>query len=167
MYTHLYVSYTDAERLFKKFGRKPLGPGESGCVTRSTLDEHFSEFGMTYIDRLDASLEPDRTDDTFVLKFSKYLPHVPRELVEMGIKVLRVEMVRYNSAPTSARAGYYESLTGFTATVENVVSTQNGKRVGAYAQNITLTGPSLMAAQQFNSQLSEGGSNHLLVNAFE
>ena len=171
MYTHIYVGKADAERLFKEFARKSLKPGETGTVTRATLDAHFAEFGMTYLPRLAAELEVERSKELYVLKFRKYLAHLPQEFAGMEIEVVKAEIVRFNSAPTGARSGYYENpKSGFIATVERVFPTQNDqymKPAPLYAQNITVSGPSLAAVQEFNSKLSMGAYSRFLVNAFE
>lgn len=173
MYTHVYVSHKDAERLFATFAPKPPGPGEWGVVTEPTLEKHFARFSQTYLDKLAALLEDVRSKDLFVLKFNDYLPYLPTELVDMEIEPVKVEIVRMNSAPTKARAGYYEVPSkGLTASVERVFPTQytnNGPRKMAplYVQNIRVSGPSLKAAQEFNSKLSMGFYARSLVNAFE
>lgn len=170
MYTHVFVSPEDAKLLFIAFARRPLRPGEVGVVTGATLEEHFAECSQTYLAKLAAMLEQVRSEDLFVLKFDRYLPHLPVELLDMGIVPAKVEIVRFNSAPTSARAGYYEvSSEGLTATVERIVPTQHdrSKPAGVYAQNIRVSGPSLEAVQEFHSKLCEGLHARALVNAFE
>ncbi len=171
MYTHLYVSKLGAEELFKAFARKPLKTGEAGPVTGATFQAHFSQYGATYLAKLPAGLEPVYSEDLFVLKFREYLAHMPLELVDMSIEVLKAEIVRFNSAPTKARAGYYENpKIGFRATVERVFPKQRDKYkkpAPLYAQNITVSGPSLAVVQEFNSKLSMGAWNRFLVNAFE
>lgn len=171
MYTHLYVSHEDADRLFIAFAPKPLGPGECGAVTEATLDEHFSKYGQTYLAKFDATLEQDRVNARYVLKFRQYLAHPPRELVDIQITVIQAEIVRFNSAPTKAKAGYYENpANGFSATVERVFPTQHDqykKPIPLYAQNITVCGPTLEAVQDFNTRLSAGWWKRFLVNAFE
>lgn len=173
MYTHVYVSRKDAEQLFAAFARKPLGPGECGVETEATLEKHFAQYSQTYFDKLAAQFEDVRSEDLFMLKFNHYLPHLPTELVGMEIQPVKVEIVRMNSAPTKARAGYYEVPSkGLAATVERVFPAQytNGGREKIpplYTQNIRVSGPSLKAAQDFNSKLSMGFYARSLVNAFE
>lgn len=173
MYTHVYVSRKDAKRLFATFARKPLGPGECGVVTEPTLEKHFAQYSQTYLDKLAAQLEDVRSEDLFVLKFDHYLPHLPTKLVDMEIEPLKVEIVRMNSAPTKARAGYYEVPSkGLVASVERVFPTQytnsgSNKMAPLYAQNIRVSGPSLKAAQEFHSKISMGFYSRSLVNAFE
>lgn len=171
MYTRLFVTHDDAEKLFINFGRKPLEDGESGVETLATLDEHFNVYLQSYLDTLGATLEIDRREGLFVLNFDRYLAHVPPEIKVSGVSVVRAEIKRFNSAPTKARAGYYEdSTTGFSATVERTFPAQHDhyrKSVPLYAQNIVVAGPSLTDAQEFNSKLSCGFFNRFLVNAFE
>ena len=171
MYTHLHVSTTDADKLFTAFARKPLGPGEFGAVTEATLALHFAQYSQTYLDKLGATLEEDRSTGLFVLKFREYLAHLPQELFDMKIEVVKAEIVRFNSAPTRARAGYYENKkVGFTAVVERVFPTKHDqykKPIQLYVQNITVSGPSLSAVQDFNTKVSTGSYNRFLVNAFE
>ena len=175
MYTHLHVTRNDARRLFAEFASKP---GGNGWVTRGTLDAHFAEFGQTYLGKLGAQLEEDRRTGNFVLKFDRYLGHLPQEITDMGIVLVRAEIVRMKSAPIQARAGFYEAPNlGFTATVERVFPAEcahyaggtirRGGRAMLYAQNIWVSGPSLEAAQEFNTKLSTGSCNRFLVNAFE
>ncbi len=170
MYTHIYTVRADAEKLFRELARKPLGPGETGLVTHATFNEHFTAFAVTYLDKLGAQLEINR-DGLFTLKFRRYLAHLPREFYDLEIQVTRAEIVRFNSAPTRARAGYYENpKTGFTATVERVFPTQDARYKNpapVYVQNITVSGPSLGKVQEFNTKLSEGSYGRFLVNAFE
>lgn len=171
MYTHLYINRENAEKLFKEFARKPLGPGENGLVTRATLGEHFTEFTQTPLAKLGTALESEPSRGRFVLKFDRYLPSMPRELVELGVEPVEVSIVRFNSAPIKARAGYYaDPKSGFTATVDRICPRQilNGScTTPLYAMNIFVSGPTLEAAQEFNSQLSGGSYNRFLVNAFE
>lgn len=170
MFTHLYVSEADAKRLFEAFAPKPLAPGQFGAMTEATFERHFELYSSTHLGKLGASLDSEEPEGCYALKFREYVAHMPRELVDMGIELLRAEILRYHSAPTKARAGYYEDpASGFTATVERFFPTQavSNNPVPLYAQNIRVSGPSLKAAQEFNSKLSSGSFNRFLVNAFE
>lgn len=178
MYTHLHVTRDDARRLFAEFARKPLRPGESGTVMHSTFEAHFNDFGLTYLDKLGAHLAEDRRTGNFVLNFDRYLARLPQEIVDMGILVVRAEIVRMKSAPIRARAGFYEAVgLGFAATVERVFPAEcahyaggvirRGGQAMLYAQNIRVSGPSLEAVQEFNTKLSTGSYSRFLVNAFE
>lgn len=171
MDTNLFISRDDAEKLFTSFARKPLKDGECGFVTLATLDEHFSEYSQTYLDAIGAQLEIVYQKGLFVLRFDDYLAHIPRKLNEIDVSIAQAEIKRLNSAPTKARAGYYEdTVTGFAATVERTFPIQHiyyRKQAPLYAQNITVVGPSLAKAQEFNSKLSCGFFNRFLVDAFE
>ena len=171
MFTHLYVTRDDAGNLFKEFASKPLSEGQSGVVTRATLDAHFAEFGETYLRELGAALAAVPSEGLFVLKFGKYLAHLPQEFARLEVLVVRAEILRMNSALTQARAGYYEDTeSGLIATVERVFPTTQRQDKGLtplYVQNIMVSGPSLSRVQDFNTGLSCGHYEHFLVNAFE
>jgi hypothetical protein len=181
VYTHLYVAPADAKKLFLAFARKPLQPGQSGVVTRESFEEHFDEFSMTYLPKLEAALHEDSATDGFVLKFGRYLAELPSELVDLEVVPTMAEIVRMNSAPTRARAGYYKApRLGCSATVERIRATKpvTPSRENRLvlevlvdtllnAQNIWVYGPTLEAAQKFNSKLSTGSTRRFLVNAFE
>lgn len=171
MYTHLYVTPENAERLFDAFARKPLGLGESGALTLPSFAEHFSKLPITYLADLGASLERSRPNKLFFLQFNDYLAHMPQALIDLEIEPVKVEIRRFNSAPTKARAGYYEDTArGFSATVERIFpiqQDQSGRPVPLYAQNIVVSAPTLKAVQEANSKLSMGHWNRFLVNAFE
>ena len=177
MFTHLHISHAEARRLFECFAWKP---NPRGTVMRETLDQHFAEFSQAGLSRLGyaTNLERDNgPDGLFVIKFRDYLPHMPQEIVDMKLKVLKAEIVRPRSAPTQARAGYYEHKPiKFSAVVERIIPEQ-WKQLGSsvstvpvvplYAQNIRVIGPSLAKVQEFNSKLSYGEFAHYLMNAFE
>lgn len=171
VYTHLYINRNDARKLFDAFAPKPLKDGQFGAVTLPSFDAHFSEFRGTYLSKLGAMLEHERAEEMFVLKFDHYLARVPAELDKLEVIVVKAEIRRYNSAPTKARAGYYEDRqTGFYATVERVFPTQRDqhtKPAPLYAQNIIVSGHSLADVQKFNTNLSCGFYARFLVNAFE
>ena len=160
MYTHLYVSKADAEKLFAKLERKPLG-----------FDAHFRLTTSTYLVMLGATLEIAPPKGLFVLKFGGYLAHLPQALVDMKIEIIEAEIVRINSEPTRARPGYYESPEdGITATVERVITTTlygNTLFAPSCADNMTVCGPSLSSVQTFNSELSTGDCDRFLVHGFE
>ncbi|HMI09970.1 MAG TPA: hypothetical protein VK497_06250 [Candidatus Saccharimonadales bacterium] len=168
VYTHLSIDKDDAATLFDALASKP---GEFGAVTRATLDLHFADFCEVYFGALDASMWVERVGGRFSLRFNRYLPHMPELLLEREVKIVQAEIRRINSAPTKARAGYYEDRSmGFFAFVERVCpNLQNSYKtsVPLYAQNITVGGPSLAKAQMFNSKLSCGHYGRFLVNAFE
>jgi hypothetical protein len=171
MYTHLYINHENAEKLFKKFAPKPLKSGQSGLVTMATFGEHFAKYSQTPLVKLGTALESEPSRGRFVLKFDRYLPSMPQELVELGVEFIEVSIVRFNSAPIKARAGYYaDPKSGFTATVDRICPRQilNGScTTPLYAMNIFVSGPTLEAAQEFNTKLSGGSYNRFLVNAFE
>lgn len=174
MFFHIYVTNDDAKRLFVAFARKPLKPGECGPMTQPTFELEFAQCLQTHLDKLGAQLEIVRSADMFVLKFNRYLPRLPVELIDMEIVPVKVEIVRFNSAPTKARAGYYEfERTGLTAVVERIYPVQREmdgrakKGVPLYAQNIWVTGPTLAAALEHHSKLSMGSYARHMVNAFE
>ena len=171
MYTHLYFTPEDAKRLFEAYARKPLRPGESGAVTEATFEGHFRQYLQTYLDPIGAVLKIVRHEELFVLKFNDYLSRMPKLIANMGISPVRAEIVRFNSAPTRARAGFYEdSKSGFSARVERVFPEQNThyrKSAPMYAQNIRVSGPSLEAVQRFNTRLCSGDYGRFLVDAFE
>lgn len=171
MYTHLYVTPENAEKLFDAFARKSLGLGESGAVTHASFEKHFNDFPVTYLADLGASLERSRPNKLFFLQFSDYLAHTPQALLDLEIEPVKVTIRRFNSAPTKARAGYYEDVArGFSATVERIFpiqQDQSRRPVPLYAQNIVVSAPTLKAVQEANTKLSLGQWNRFLVNAFE
>ena len=166
MFVHLYVGAADAQKLFEENGKDP-----SHALRGDSFLEHFNVYVECNLRRFGAILHIDRPSGLFVLKFRDYLAHLPQDFIDMEITIVKVEIVRFNSAPTSARAGYYENpKSGFTALIERVFPTQHDqykKPVPLYAQNITVSGPSLDAAQEFNTKVSTGSYNRFLVNAFE
>lgn len=167
MYTHLIIRHDDAEILFDAFAPKALKPGEAGFITEATLDEHFKLYGRTHLRKLGASLELDYRTGNFILMFREYLAYVPEILEEMFIRIKSVEIRRFDTAPTSAKAGYYEFIDPpATATVERVVSRDSDKK-SVYVQNIIVTARDLEEAQRYNTLLSTGQLGHRMVNAFE
>jgi hypothetical protein len=177
VFTHLHFDHDDADMLFRAFAPKSLKEGEAGLVTRGTLDEHFAEFGQASLPKLVATMEQDRANGLFVVKFREYLAHMPEPIVQLGVEVVRAEIVRFHSAPTNARAGYYENPdASFSATVERIFPEQydssgncyqQRKVVPLYAQNIRVVGPTLAKVQELNTKLSAGHLNRFLINAFE
>lgn len=164
MYTHVYVSSDDAERLFAAF---------KGKDKPESFENYIDSYNMCFLPKLGAQLEIVRSSGLFVLKFDHYLPHLPADLINMEIVPVKVEIIRMNSAPTKARAGYYAVPSkGLEATVERIFPTQSSDKrrkpvAPLYAQNIRVTGPSLAKVQEFNSKLSMGFYTRALVNAFE
>ena len=171
MFTHLFTPNEDAALIFDILGRKPLRPGQAGAVTEATFGRHFDLYSQTYIDSIDAILEVDNAGNRFALKFRRYLAHVPQPLIDLRVRIIGAEIVRFNSAPTKARAGYYENeKDGFTATVERSYPAPHDLPkvpVLSYVQNITVGGPNLAAVREFNTKLSTGAYNRFLVDAFE
>ncbi len=177
MFTHLYISHAEARRFFERFAWKP---DSHGVTMRSTLDAHFADFSEAGLSRLGYGTRLNRDkgpEDLFVIKFRDYLPHMPEEILDMRLRVVMAEIVRPRSAPTQARAGYYEHKPiKFNATIERIIPEQwkqTGNSVSTelsaplYAQNIRVVGPSLAKVQEFNSKLSYGTFAYYLVNAFE
>jgi hypothetical protein len=170
VYTHLHVSRSDARKLFRAYAPKPLKPGQSGVVTMSTLDKHFAEYGETHLAKIGAKLVEDKAAGTFVLKFGHVLTAVPDEMAKKGVKVVKAQIVRMNNAPTRARAGiYFDSRTSMFATVERVAPTDHasGRPIPVFAQNIFVSGPTLLEVLAFNSKLSQGFSNRFMMFPFE
>ncbi|MBH2007414.1 hypothetical protein I8H83_02330 [Candidatus Saccharibacteria bacterium] len=171
MFTHLFVTHDNAEKLFTNFAKETFEGDGCDLVAPETFDEYFEAYGQTYLNAIGAMLEIVHQKDLFVLRFDGYLAHVPQKLNEIDVSIAQAEIKRFSSAPTKARAGYYENAaTGFVATVERTFPTQHlyyRKQVPLYAQNITVTGPSLADAQDFNTKLSCGFFKRFLVNAFE
>lgn len=176
MYTHLYVSKAQALRVISALGIPEAaltGPDpvrlESGIdatMESTLLPELFinghpiQQFG--HVDM----------EGPFVLKFPRYLPRLPQLLDTLDLQILVAEIVRLNSAPTKAQAGYYEDKSnGFFATVERVVPTKqrSGEVLEAvYAENIRVAALSLEHVQHAHTRLSEGKMECCyLVNAFE
>lgn len=167
MFTNVFVTPEDAETLFEAFKRKE----GDGATVLETFERHFAIYASTHLRDLEAILEIKRGEGYF-LNFKTYLPRLPQLLTEMGINPVKVQIVRFNHAPTKARAGWYENpAKGMEALVERVAPAQhtNYRKPIAplYAQNITVSGPSLKAAQEFNTRLSCGDYHRFLVNAFE
>ena len=179
MFTHLYVSHEDAEKLFKALAppRKEQGRQTVGA----SLDEHFKRFTQIYLEQLDATMEkgkpsplsvyqkPVDLSESFVVKFRRFLPTLPDQFAELDIGKYVAELVRTNCAPTKARAGYYEDgLNGFCALVEHVAAQKPDKKpLPLYVHNITLSGLSLEHVHKWNRDLSQGELERLLVHAFE
>jgi hypothetical protein len=176
VYTHLVVAKESAEKLYPMVleGAAYIGERqirEAGDVVGETLDSHFHEYGIAYLKRPGCSMELDSSTGMYVLKFRDYLPEVPQMLMELQIEIVGAEIVRFQSAPTKARAGFYH-WRGHeaTATVERVFPTQNDqykKPAPVYAQNITVKASSLAEVIEFNSKLSQGHFNRFLVDAWE
>lgn len=172
MFIHISVSKGDAKLLYDMILRdRRLAEGDNN--EPEVFSSYFAQYLQKYLDRLDANLCIDRRDNLYVLKFNGYLSRMPAILTSLHIIPIAVEVVRFNSAPTSARAGYYESFSaGFSALVERIFPVQyNGgsavKVAPLYAQNIRVKARTLDEALDFNSRLSAGLLGEFMVNAFE
>ena len=153
MYTHLFIDHDSADTLFDAFAPKPLKEGEIGVVTGATLDEHFAQYGQTYLGRLGCTLERDRRREMFVLKFGDYLPQIPQLLLDCNVEIMAAEIVRFNSSVTRAQPGYYEGPAfEVGAIVEPVASDHSGLN----AQNIRVWGPALDIVQEYHEKLCTG-----------
>lgn len=176
MYTHLPINRKWASVLYPWAieGAAQLGDTklrDYGVIMGVNLDDHFARYGQAFIRRLGCAMEFERTTSLFSLRFRKYLPEVPQALQCMGIEIVGAEIVRFQSAPTRARAGFYHwTPRNATATVERVFPTQHDqykKPIPLYAQNIHVRAQSLKDAQEFNSKLSQGHFNRFLVDPWE
>lgn len=161
MFTHLFVGREGAAKLFLAYAPKPLEEGQMGLIVEADLDQHFNRISQVPLRTLDATMERTDGGEEFILKFRRYLAHLPSELLMLEVKVLGAEIVRVNSTPTKARNGYYEDeVVGFTAVVEGVTEK------GSPSQNITVTATTLEAAQTWHTRLVRGRCRRQLVNAF-
>ena len=176
MYVHLLVTPESADKLYPYATEMAATVGSkrvraSGVVVGTDLMDHFNQYSQAYLHRLDCSMELERRSGLFSLRYREYLPEVPAELVKMGIKIVGAELIRSQSAPTKARAGFYRwPQRNATATVERVFPTQHDqykKPIPLYAQNIHIQGMSLKDVQEFNSKLAQGHFNRFLVAAWE
>lgn len=169
MYTHLLISTEDAEKVFN------ARLGDTGAEILQphgkTFEKHFRAEEDLWIQRLHARLAAVPAESCFELQFGEYLSEVPALLDELGVTILRAEIRRFNNAPTKARAGYYEDpKRGLRATVERVVvasDRRHADRAPLYAQNLIVSGPTLAAVQEFNSNLSMGSYGRFRIHSFE
>lgn len=187
MYTHIYVTPDDAERLYDLLSDSSLTTRGFSYSRKSTFQDHFIGQMTARLPALEMTVQAVRDGQIFKLVYKDYLPKMPDGIIDLGITPVKAEIVRMANAPTRARAGYYanESL-GLVATVENVFPASENlhgdhrlvaqahhdtnKRTTTlryYAQNIRVSGPTLEAAQEFNSSLSQGFFNRFLVHPFE
>jgi len=173
MYVHLLVSEESAEKIFALARKRRTKGAELG----NNLWDHFTQYSQVYVQALDCTMEMERRSvdpQLFSLHFRQYLAEVPPELAKMKIGIVGVELHRFHSAPTAAVAGFYRCSTwteeDITATVERVFPTQHeyGKKPEPlYAQNIEVKGPTLKSVLDFNSALSQGGTNEYLMEPWE
>jgi hypothetical protein len=162
MYTHLFITKEDAERLHNTFVYKPIPRAEIGLLTRP-FKEHFRVYTEVYIDVLEANMRIDKAHGGFVLEFGRYIPCLPGPLEELNIVPVLAEIRRFNNAPTRAPAGYYEDRQyGLYATIEEVVPSGGS----VCAQNLVVSAPSLEDVQDFNERLSKGECRNLLKRMF-
>lgn len=167
MYTNLYVTREGAEKLYDMFAVLPWGEGGS---LPSSIDQYVRKHGQVHMPKLGTTMYEDKASGLFSLGYSYYLPHVPAGIAQANVSIVKAEIVRSNNAPTKARAGYYEDVRkGFSATVERTLSSNstNNRAVPLYAQHLKVVARTLEEAQSYNTKLSTGYLNRLLVNAFE
>lgn len=176
MHTYVYVEPRDAKRLYDLFSDSSPSARKVSYREQSPFEEHFREVTSAYLPGLEMIMEVERGGRIFKLTYRNYLPEMPDAIVDLGITPVKVEIARFNNAPTRARAGYYANpSTGFAATVERIYPNQNGnnnywgtkRQEPLYAQNIVVAGPTLEAVQKFNTNLATGAFNRFLVHAFE
>lgn len=136
----------------------------------SRFDEHFVAHDTIELHNLGVTMGIDRETDLFYIDYTEYLTELPERLKPL-VKLARVELMRPNSAPTQARAGFYRwPDLDAQATVEHVFPARLGQTEVStpfYVQNIKVSGPSIEDTTRLNSDLSRGLCEEYLVHAWE